>query len=177
MERAFVLLVLSFAACSMAHAGEESDCRGLLTLDEVASAVGVAAELTSANKRGEIGTGSGESQRLQVCSWAAASSLGGGVNIDVVPSVEPAAVAHALDVVAFPLEEKRERHWTEARQDFGGVRCSSLSPPQPSAVQPQVTGCVGEVNGAALYVGIASRTGRPTFDLAKRLFDQAAARL
>jgi hypothetical protein len=40
-----------------------------------------------------------------------------------------------------------------------------------------VTGCVGEVRGAALYVGITSRTHRPTFDLAKRLFDEAAARL
>ncbi|HVS23352.1 MAG TPA: hypothetical protein VMU03_06465 [Gammaproteobacteria bacterium] len=27
-----------------------------------------------------------------------------------------------------------------------------------------MTGCVGEVRGAALYVGISSRTGRPTFD-------------
>jgi hypothetical protein len=40
-----------------------------------------------------------------------------------------------------------------------------------------VTGCVGEVRGAALYVGISSRKERPTFDLAKQLFDEAAARL
>jgi len=175
MQRALALLTLSFAACSIAHAGEESDCRRLLTLDEVASAIGGAAELASANTRGELGSGS--VQRLQVCGWSTASLPGGGVNIDVVPSVEPAAVAHALDVVAFPLKQRRELHWTEEQQDFGGVRCSSLSPPEPSTVQPQVTGCVGEVNGAALYVGIASRTGRPTFDLAKRLFDAAAARL
>jgi len=177
MERAFVSLLLCFAASSIAHAGEESDCRSLLTLDEVASAVGGAAELVSANKRGEVDTGSVERQRLQVCSWAASSAVGGGVNIDVLPSVEPAAIAHALEVVAFPLDERRERHWTESHQDFGAVRCSSLSPPQPSNVQPQVTGCVGEVNRAALYVGVASRMGRPTFDLVKRLFDEAAARL
>src|SRR4029079_19595188 len=39
--------------------------------------------------------------------------------------------------------EKREKQWAEERQDFGGVRCSSLSPPKPSNVQPQVTGWVG----------------------------------
>lgn len=166
-----------FLASPVVHAGEESDCRSLLTIDEVASVVGGAAELVSANKRGEVNTGSVENPRLQVCSWAASSALGGGVNVDVVPSVEPAGLAHALDVVAFPLDERRARHWTETRQDFGAVRCSSLSPPQPSNVQPQVTGCVGEVRGAALYVGIASRMGQPTFDLAKRLFDEAAARL
>lgn len=40
----------------------------------------------------------------------------------------------------------------------------SLAPPEPSTSEPTVTGCVGEVRGAALYVGISSRTGRPTFD-------------
>ena len=177
MKRAIALLVLSFIVPSVAHAADAGDCRNLLTLDEVAIAVGGTAELTSASKRGEVGTGSVENPRLQVCSWASASLLGGGVNLDVVPSLEPAAMAHALDVVAFPLTERREQHWTEQEQDFGGVRCSSLSPPKPSTVQPQVTGCVGEVKGAALYVGVASRMGRPTFDLAKRLFDEAAARL
>ena len=177
MKRAHTLLILSFVAPSVAHAVDANDCRNLLTLDEVAAAVGGAAELTSASKRGEVGTGSVENPRLEVCSWASTSLLGGGVNIDVVPMAEPAVLAHALDVVAFPLSEKRDRHWTEERQDFGGVHCSSLSPPQPSTAQPQVTGCVGEVNGAALYVGVASRMGRPTFDLAKRLFDAAAARL
>jgi|GEM_PF-6136011 hypothetical protein len=177
MKPAIALLVLSFVAPSAAHADDAADCRSLLTLDEVAVAVGGAAELTSASKRGVVGTGAVENPRLQVCSWASNSLLGGGVNIDVVPSVEPAGVAHALDVVAFPLTEKREKQWAEERQDFGGVRCSSLSPPKPSNVQPQVTGCVGEVKGAALYVGVASRMGRPTFDLAKRLFDEAAARL
>ena len=57
------------------------------------------------------------------------------------------------------------------------MHCSSFSPPKPSTVEPQVTGCVGEVRGAALYVGISSRTRQPTFDLAKQLFDEAAARL
>jgi hypothetical protein len=177
MERALAFLILAVVAPSVAHAEDGNDCRHLLTIDEVASAVGGAAELTSASKRGEVGTGFAESSRLQVCSWASSSLLGGGVNIDVVPSVEPAGISHALDVVQFPLDEKREQHWTEQRQDFGGVRCSSLSPPQPSTAQTQVTGCVGEVNGAALYVGVASRMGRPTFDLVKRLFDQAGARL
>jgi len=178
MKLAIALLALSFVAPSLARAADAGDCRNLLTLDEVAVAVGGAAELTSASTRGEVGgTGSVDNPRLQVCSWASASLLGGGVNLDVVPSVEPAAVAHALDVVAFPLVERRERHWVERRQDFDGVHCSSLSPPQPSNVQPQVTGCVGEVKGAALYVDVASRMGRPTFDLAKRLFDEAAARL
>jgi len=177
MKQALALLVLSFATSSAAHAADAGDCRNLLTLDEVATAVGGAAELTSASKRGEVGRGSVENPRLQVCSWASSSLLGGGVNVDVVPSAEPAVMRHALDVVAYPLAEKRDLHWTEERQDFGGVHCSSLSPPQASSVQPQVTGCVGEANGAALYVGVASRMGRPTFDLAKRLFDQAAARL
>jgi hypothetical protein len=177
MERACALLFLSVLVSPVVHAADADDCRNLLTMDEIASAVGGAAELTSASKRGEVGTGSVESSRLQVCSWASASLLGGGVNIDVVPSVEPAEISHALDVVQFPLDERRGQHWTEQRQDFGGVRCSSLSPPEPSTVQPHVTGCVGEVRGAALYVGVASRMGRPTFDLAKRLFDDAAARL
>jgi hypothetical protein len=177
MERALALLMLSLFVPPVAKAADAGDCRDLLTLDEVSAAVGGAAELTSASKRGEVAAGSVENPRLQVCSWASASLLGGGVNIDVVPAVEPAAAAHALDVVAFPLEERRARGWTEERQDFGGVHCSSLSPPQPSNIQPHVTGCVGEVKGAALYVGIASRMGRPTFDLAKRLFDEAAARL
>jgi hypothetical protein len=177
MKPAIAFLVLSFVVPSVVHAADAGDCRNLLTLDEVAVAVGGAAELASASTRGEVGTGSVENPRLQVCSWASSSLLGGGVNIDVVPSLEPAAVALALEVVAFPLAERREKLWAEQRQDFGGVRCSSFSPPQPSNVQPQVTGCVGEVRGAALYVGVASRMGRPTFDLAKRLFDEAAARL
>jgi hypothetical protein len=173
MERALALLVLSFVAPSVAHA---SDCRNLLTVDEVAAAVGGAAELTNAGTRGEVGTGSVENERLEVCTWAASTWLA-GVNLDVVPSLDPAAVAQGLEVVAFPLDERRKQHWPEERLDFGGVHCSSLSPPKPSKAEPQITGCVGEVNGAALYVGISSRTERPTFDLAKRLFDEAAARL
>ena len=176
MERALALLVLSFVGPAVAHAAEASDCRNLLTVDEVATAVGGAAKLTSAGKRGEVGTGSAESERLEVCTWAAASWLD-GVNVDVVPSLAPANAAEALEVVAFPLQERREQRWSEERQDFGGVHCSSLSPPKPSKAEPQVTGCVGEVRGVALYVGISSRTGRPTFDLAKQLFDEAAARL
>jgi len=176
MQRALALLVLAFVGPAVARAAEASDCRNLLTVDEVATAVGGAAKLTSAGKRGEIGTGSVESERLQVCTWAAVSWLG-GVNVDVVPSLAPADVAEGLEVVAFPLEERRQQRWSEQREDFGGVRCSSLSPPKPGTVEPQVTGCVGEVRGAALYVGISSRTGRPTFDLAKQLFDEAAARL
>ena len=177
MKRALALLMLWLVVPSVARAADGGDCRNLLTLDEVAAAVGGAAELTSASKRGEVAEGTLENPRLEVCSWASSSLLGGGVNLDVVPSVEPAAIEHALDVVAFPLEERRQRHWTEEQQDFGGVHCSSLSPPKPSNVQPQVTGCVGEVRGAALYVDVASRMGRPTFDLAMRLFDEAAARL
>jgi hypothetical protein len=176
MERALALLVLSFVGPALARAAEPSDCRNLLTVDEVATAVGGAAKLTSAGKRGEIGTGFVESQRLEVCTWAAVSWLG-GVNVDLVPSLDPAHLAQGLEVVAFPLEERRERRWPEERQDFGSVHCSSLSPPKSSKVEPQVTGCVGEVHGAALYVDISSRTGRPTFDLAKQLFDEAAARL
>ncbi len=176
MERAVALLVFSFFGPALAHATEASDCRNLLTVDEVATAVGGAAKLTSAGKRGEIDSGSVESERLEVCTWAA-DSWRGGVNVDVVPSLDAAHLAHGLEVVAFPLEERREQHWAEERQDFGGVHCSSFSPPKPSTVEPQVTGCVGEVRGAALYVGISSRTRQPTFDLAKQLFDEAAARL
>src|SRR5262245_66070531 len=115
MKRALALLVLSFATSSAAHAADGGDCRSLLTLDEVAAAVGGAAELTSASKRGEVGAGSEENQRLQVCSWASAALLGGGVNIDVVPSVDPAGIGQALDVVAFPLVERRAQHWNEPR--------------------------------------------------------------
>jgi hypothetical protein len=176
MERILALLVLSLVSPAVVHAAEAGDCRNLLTVDEVASAVGGDAKLTSAGKRGEVDTGSGESQRLQVCTWAA-DSWRGGVNVDVVPALGPSRLARGLEVVAFPLEELREQHWREERLDFGGVRCSSLSPPTPATAEPQVTGCVGEVNGAALYVGISSRNGRPTFDLAKQLFDEAAARL
>src|SRR5262245_29832302 len=76
MKRVIALLVLSFLVPSVARAVDAGDCRNLLTLDEVAGAVGGAAELTSASKRGEVGTGSVENPRLQVCSWAAASLLG-----------------------------------------------------------------------------------------------------
>ena len=55
MERALALLILAFVAPSVAHAEDGGDCRNLLTIDEVASAVGGAAELTSASKRGEVG--------------------------------------------------------------------------------------------------------------------------
>jgi hypothetical protein len=176
MKRALALLALSFVASSVAHAADAADCRNLLTLDEVAAAVGGAAKLTNAGKRGDVGSGSVENEQLEVCTWATSSWLA-GVNLDVVPSLAPAAVGKGLEVVAFPLDERRRQHWREERQDFGGVQCSSLSPPTPSQTAPQVTGCVGEVNGAALYVGISSRTERPTFDRAKRLFDEAAARL
>jgi hypothetical protein len=176
MEQALALLVLSFAVSSVAHAAEAPDCRNLLTLGEVAAAVGGAAKLTNAGKRGQIGTGSVENERLEVCTWAA-DRWRAGVNVDVVPSLAPADVAQGLEVVAFPLDERRKQDWPEERQDFGGVHCSSLAPLKPSQEEPQVTGCVGEVNGSALYVGISSRTERPTFDLAKRLFDEAATRL
>jgi hypothetical protein len=175
MERALALLVLSFVGSAVAHAAEASDCRGLLTVDEVAAAVGGAAKLTSAGTRGEIGTGPALNKRLEVCTWAAVTWQT-GVNVDLVPSLDPAAVEQGLDVVAFPLDELRKQRWPEERQEFGDVRCSSFAPPK-SKVAPQVTGCVGEVNGSALYVGVSSRTGRPTFDLAKQLFDAAAARL
>ena len=169
-------MFVSLFTSPVTHAAEAPDCRNLLTPDEVASAVGGAAKLTSAGKRGEVGTGSVENERLEVCTWAAETWLA-GVNVDLVRSLEPAAVAEGLEVVQFPLDERRKQRWPEERQDFGGIRCSSFSPPKPSDAEPQVTGCVGEVSGAALYVGVSSRTGRPTFDLAKRLFDEAAARL
>ena len=177
MKRAIALLVLSFVVPSVAHAADAGDCRNLLTLDEVAVAVGGAAELTSASKRGEVGTGPVENPA------ATGLQLGGGFVARRRRQPRRRADARACRHGArarssqFPLAERREQHWTEQQQDFGGVHCSSLSPPKPSTVQPQVTGCVGEVKGAALYVGVASRMGRPTFDLAKRLFDEAAARL
>ena len=176
MERACALLFLSFLLSPAAPAAEASDCRNLLTLHEVAAAVGGRAELTNAGKRGAVGTGSTENDRLEVCSWATTSFLA-GVNLDVVPALDAADVDKALAIVQYPLDERRRQHWLETRLDFDGVHCSSLSPPKTSSQEPQVTGCVGEVRGAALYVGVSNRTERPTFDLVKRLFDKAAARL
>lgn len=176
MERACALLFLSLFVSPTVHATEASDCRNLLTLDEVSTALDGTAELTNAGKRGDVGTGSTEQERLEVCSWAKSSFLA-GVNLDVVPALEAADVDKALAIVQFPLDERRRQHWTETQLDFGGVHCSSLSPPTMSNQEPHVTGCVGEVRGAALYVGISNRTERPTFDLVKRLFDKAAARL
>jgi hypothetical protein len=176
MERACPLLFLSLFVSPAVHAAEASDCRNLLTLDEVSAAIGGTAELTSAGKRGDVGTDATQSERLQVCSWAT-STFFAGVNLDVVPALEAADVDKALAIVQFPLDERRRQHWTETQLDFGGVHCSSLSPPTTSNQEPHVTGCVGEVRGAALYVGISNRTERPTFDLVKRLFDKAAARL
>jgi hypothetical protein len=176
MERACALLFLSLLLPPAVHAAEASDCRNLLTLDEISAAVGGAAELTNAGKRGEVGTGSTENDRLEVCSWATSSFLA-GVNLDVVPALDAASVSKGLAVVQFPLDERRRQHWLETQLDFNGVHCSSLSPPKTSNQEPQVTGCVGEVRGAALYVDVSSRAERPTFDLVKRLFDEAAARL
>ena len=176
MERACALLVLSLFAPSLAHAAESSDCRNLLTLDEVAAAVGGTAELTNAGKRGDVGTDLTENDRLEVCSWATSSFLA-GVNLDVVPELDPADIDKGLAIVQFPLDERRRQHWLETQLDFNGVHCSSLSPPETNNQEPQVTGCVGEVRGAALYVDVSSRAERPTFDLVKRLFDKAAARL
>jgi hypothetical protein len=176
VERACTLLFLSLWVSPAAHAAEASDCRSLLTLDEVSAAVGGAAELTNAGKRGDVGTGSTESDRLEVCSWAT-SSFRAGVNLDVVPALDAADVDKGLAVVQYPLDERRRQHWLETQLDFNGVHCSSLSPPKTGNQEPQVTGCVGEVRGAALYVDVSSRGERPTFDLVKRLFDEAAARL
>jgi hypothetical protein len=176
MERAYALLFLSLLLSPVARAADASDCRNLLTLDEVAAAVGGTAELTNAGKRGEVGTGSSENDRLEVCSWATSSFLA-GVNLDVVPALDAASVSKALSVVQYPLDGRRRQHWRETQLDFNGVHCSNLSPPEPSNQEPQVTGCVGEVRGAALYVGISNRAERPTFDVVKRLFDEAAARL
>jgi len=131
MERAIALLFFSLITPAVVHAADAPDCRNLLTVAEVAKAVGGAAKLTSAGKRGEVGTGAVEDERLEVCSWAADTWLA-GVNIDLVRSVEPADVAHALEVVAWPLEERRKQHWSEERLDFGGIDCSSISPPRPS---------------------------------------------
>lgn len=177
MDRACALLLLSFIVSpAVVHAAEASDCRNLLTLDEVGAALGASAELTNAGKRGEVGTGSVEDERLQVCSWATSTFLA-GVNLDVVPALEASDVDKALAIVQYPLDERRRQHWMETQLDFGGVHCSSLSPPPSNKQELHVTGCVGEVRGAALYVGVSSRTERPTFDLVKRLFDAAAARL
>ena len=177
MERACALLLVTVLASPTAHAGETTDCRNLLTLDEVAAAIGGAAELTNDGKRGDVGTGSVENERLEVCSWAMKTTYLAGVNLDVVPALESADVDKALAIVQYPLDERRRQHWTETKLDFGGVHCSSLSPPKPNDQEPEVTGCVGEVRGAALYVGISSRSQRPTFDDVKRLFDKAAGRL
>jgi hypothetical protein len=171
-----VLLFVFLLTPSIGHAAQASDCRNLLTLAEVSAAVGSAAELTNAGKRGDVGTGATENDRLEVCSWATSSFLA-GVNLDVVPALDAASIGKGLAVVQFPLDERRRQHWTEQQLDFGGVHCSTLSPPKSSNQEPEVTGCVGEVRGAALYVGISNRDERPTFDLVKRLFDKAAARL
>jgi hypothetical protein len=176
MERACALLFLSLLLSPAAHAAKAADCRSLLTLDEVSAAVGGAAELTNAGKRGDVGTGSTENDHLEVCSWATSSFLA-GVNLDVVPALDAASIDKGLAVVQFPLDERRRQHWLETQLDLNGVHCSSLSPPKTSNQEPQVTGCVGEVRGAALYVDVSNRTERPTFDLVKRLFDKAAARL
>jgi hypothetical protein len=177
MERACAVLLLSFLVAPMAHAADAHDCRNLLTIDEVSSAVGGDAELTNATTRGEVGADSTRNDHLEVCSWATSSFLA-GVNLDVVPALDAASIGKGLAVVQYPLDERRRQHWAETKLDFNGVHCSSLSPPTDASNQePQVTGCVGEVRGAALYVGVSNRTERPTFDLVKRLFDDAAARL
>lgn len=176
MKKACTLLLVSLWVSPAVHAAQPSDCRNLLTLDEVAAAIGGSVELTNAGKRGDIATDSLERERLQVCSWAT-TTFGAGVNLDVVPRLEAADIDKALAIVQFPLDERRRQHWTETQLDFGGVHCSSLSPPTPGNEEPYVTGCVGEARGAALYVEISNTAERPTFDLVKSLFDKATARL
>src|SRR5215472_3407475 len=102
MERACALLFLSLLVSPAVHAAEGPDCRNLLTIDEVTAAVGGAVELTNAGKRGDVGSGSTENDRLEVCSWAT-SSFATGVNLDVVPALDAASVSKGLTVVQYPL--------------------------------------------------------------------------
>ena len=176
MLRILACLLIASLGSAAAHAADGPGCPHLLTVDEVAAAVGSPVKLTTAATNGRIAAGPAVNKPIEVCSWQTETKQL-GVNIVYVPMLEPPARAQGLKAVEFPLGQLRAMHFSEERRDFGGVHCSSLSPAKAAKVPPLVTGCIGDANGTAVYVGISSHASQPSFDQVKQLYDAVAARM
>lgn len=162
------------ALASTDLSAKESLC-SLLSAADIRAVTGSAAGDSRAQET-PIETGPAKGQTMSICHWTVAADQG-TVNVNVLPALTGPNREAGLASLRAANDRLRAMHWTEEKKDFGGVRCSIMTPPQGEQKMPISAACMGEAKGKAIGVGFMSPTRKLTLAQIKALYDQAVARL
>jgi hypothetical protein len=170
------VLIVSVAAAGRdvaAKGGAVSAC-SLLSADDIAAATGV--------KVGEghesdtpITAGPQKGETLRSCTWKLGAQ--GMVSVHVVPAATGGARDTGLGKIRQTMDQLKSQGWSEDKQTFGSVTCSTMTPPPAQKSMPVAAGCMGEAKGMGVGVGSMAPGSAVALAKMKALFDKATSRL
>jgi hypothetical protein len=173
----FALGALVLLTSGTAVAQDKPRACALLTVEEVAGAVGAPSE--RGYEHDEVipeGPWKGETQRR--CNWPLGQDgRNGNVYLLVTDMRTDAQRQAAAGVLDKPMEQFKALGWAVATKSVGNARCVvGVPPPSAGAVSTAVT-CVMEARGSALSVGAVMSSAKVTPEQLKALLDKAVRRL
>ena len=146
----------------------------LLTPAEISTALGTQPGPSRENNL-TIPEGPSKGDRMASCMWPLAGQ--DMVTISAVRALQGAQREAALAELDNAASDMKSQGWIEERQDIGGARCSTMTPPTAEKNAPVMTGCFVEAKGVALSVGATNKTKKLAMQPFKDLLDKAIARL
>jgi len=147
----------------------------LLTAADVEAAAGGAPVRHVLTEPGRIGIGHAAGKPIRLCSWSVGAPLS-EVHVTLVAGLDGQAQSEVVTILSGEMNRLHRSGWHEDTQDSDGIHCSVLV--QPKATRPpKISTCLGPAKNAVLLVDLRSPTRVLTLDEARKLFDQAAARV
>jgi hypothetical protein len=146
----------------------------LLTIDEIVGVTG--AKVGEGHETDTpISSGPQKGETLAGCMWKLGEQ--GMVTVNVIPAATGAAREAGLARLHQGMEKLKSKGWNQDRQTFGGVVCSTMTPPPSEKSMPVAVGCMGEAKGMGVSVGSMSPGSAVAIPKMKALFDKATSRL
>src|SRR5262245_17795820 len=146
----------------------------LLTPDEISAAVGAKPGASRENNV-TIPEGPSQGDTMATCMWPLSGM--DVVTISAVKALQGAQRQAALADLDNATNEMKSQGWREERQDIGGARCSTMTPPAAERTAPVMTGCFMETKGVALSVGTMTANKKTAIQPMRDLLDKASSRL
>jgi len=173
----FAVSALVLLTSGTAVAQDKQRACALLTVEEIAGAVGAPTERSS--EHDEViseGPWKGETQRR--CNWPLGQDGRNGNVYLLVTYVRTDAQRQAsTSVLDKPTDQFKAQGWAVTQKTVGNARCVvGVPPPSQKTVTVAVT-CVMEARGSALSVGAVLAAATVTPEQLKALLDKALRRL